>query len=168
MKEEITLDFSYIDDHLYMIENKIKKIGTISMFNGLENRVFFIKREIDEINYYYIDSLNGEIKMEYEEVVSDFMRMFKNSMGKMTVIYRVYMNMYNKNTGGEFRELWGDILYINGETYKLCSENIKAEYLSKITMSLNLTDEEIQVFGKPEDYIFKDDIGDIIMGIDLV
>jgi hypothetical protein len=76
--------------------------------------------------------------------------------------------MYNKNTNGEFRELWGDILYISADDYRLTHQNIKAEYLSTIVINLDLSDEEVRIFGKPEEYIFKDESDNLIMGFDLV
>jgi hypothetical protein len=60
------------------------------------------------------------------------------------------------------------MLYIDPFTFKLNSDNIKAEQLSTIVVNLQLTEEEIKVFGKPEDYIFKDEYDNIIMGLDLV
>jgi hypothetical protein len=167
-EEEVVFDFGYIDEYLDKILSKIKTHGTISIFNGFENKVIFIEKDEEDFRYYYMISNNDKIEIDYEDIIEDFLNMFKTSIGKMTLIYRIYVGMYNSNTSGEFRELWGDILYIDVDTFKLNSENIKAEQLSTIVVNLQLTEEEIKVFGKPEDYIFKDEYNNIIMGLDLV
>jgi hypothetical protein len=167
-EDEVILNFGYIDIYLEMIKSKIKTHGTISMFNGFDNKVILIEKEGEEYYYYYILLNNENIEIDYEDIVSDFMLMFKNSIGKITLIYRIYVGMYNKNTSGEFRELWGDILFIDADTLKLTHENIKAEQLSTIVINLDLTEQEVKVFGRPEDYIFKDEDDNIIMGLDLV
>jgi len=167
-EEEVVFDFGYIDEYLDKILSKIKTHGTISIFNGFENKVIFIEKDEEDFRYYYMISNNDKIEIDYEDIIEDFLNMFKTSIGKMTLIYRIYVGMYNSNTSGEFRELWGDILYIDVDTFKLNSENIKAEQLSTIVVNLQLTEEEIKVFGKPEDYIFKDEYDNIIMGLDLV
>ena len=169
MEEEVNLDFGYIDEYLEMVLSKIKTTGTISMFNGYENKVIFIKKDEDDyITYHYITLENETIEIDYEDIVESFMSMFRTSVGKMTLIYRVYLGMYNSNTTGEFRELWGDILYIDADTLKLTKMNIKAEQLGTILINIELTEEEAKVFGKPEEYIFKDELDNVIMGLDLV
>lgn len=169
MEEEVTLDFGYIDDYLDMILSKIITHGTISMFNGYQNKVIFIEKDEEEgFIYYYLTEKLEKLDIYYEEIVEDFMNMFKSSEGKMTLIYRVYVGKYNPNTEGEFRELWGDILFIDGETLKLTKMNIKAEQLGTILVNLDITEEEVKVFGKPEEYIFKDEEENVILGLDLI
>lgn len=169
MEEEVNLDFGYIDEYLEMVLSKIKTTGTISMFNGYENKVIFLEKDEDGyITYHYITIENESIEIDYEDIVSDFMSMFRTSVGKMTLIYRVYLGKYNPNTTGEFRELWGDILYIDADTLKLTKINIKAEQLGTILINIELTEEEVKVFGRPEEYIFKDEFDNVIMGLDLV
>jgi hypothetical protein len=109
MKEEdVVFDFGYIDEYLDKILSKIKTHGTISMFNGFENKVIFIEKdEEDEFRYYYMFLTNEKVEIDYEDIVADFLNLFKTSIGKMTLIYRIYVGMYNSNTSGEFRELWG-------------------------------------------------------------
>jgi hypothetical protein len=169
MEEEVNLNFEYIDEYLEMILSKIKTTGTLTMFNGYENKIIFLEKDEDGyIRYNYITIENETIEIEYEDIVSDFMEMFRTSVGKMTLIYRVYLGMYNSNTTGEFRELWGDILYIDADTLRLTKMNIKAEQLGTILINIKLTEDEIKVFGRPEEYIFKDEFDNVIMGLDLV
>jgi hypothetical protein len=169
MEEEITIDFSYIDNYLEMILSKIITHGTITMFNGYENKVIFLEKdEKYDFIYYYLTEENEKIEIYYEEIIQDFMEMFKTSIGKMTIIYRVYVGKYNPNTEGEFRELWGDILFIDADTLKLTKMNIKAEQLGTILVNLKLSEDEVKVFGKPEEYVFKDEQENIILGLDLI
>jgi hypothetical protein len=165
--KEIEMDFTYIDKHLDMIKSKIKTYGTISIFNGFYNIIFIIKKDNDDYIYETLYK-NNNIVVTYNEIVETIMLLYKGSVGKITLIYRIFTSMHNKNTKGEFRELWGDILYIDADTFKLKAENIDAKYLSSIVVDLKLTDEEIELFGRPEDYVFKDDNDNIIMGIDLL
>jgi len=169
MFDEVIIDFSYIDKYFDMIMSKIKTTGTITMFNGIENLVFFLEKKEDKIQIYYYDVVENEnIYIEYNDLVGEFMELFKNSMGTINIMYRVYVGQYNKNTDGEFRELWGDILFIDQDDFSLKSHNISSDKLSNAMININLTEEEIKYFGKPEEYVFMDDNGDIIMGLDLI
>jgi len=169
MEEEITIDFSYIDTYLELILSKIITHGTITMFNGFENKVIFLEKdEKYDFIYYSLTEKNEKIEIYYEEIIQDFMEMYKNSIGKMTIIYRVYVGKYNPNTEGEFRELWGDILFIDADTLKLTKMNIKAEQLGNILVNLKLSEDEVKVFGRPEEYVFKDEDDNIILGLDLI
>jgi 16S rRNA G966 N2-methylase RsmD len=58
-EDEVILNFGYIDIYLEMIKSKIKTHGTISMFNGFDNKVILIEKEDEEYYYYYI-LLNNE------------------------------------------------------------------------------------------------------------
>lgn len=170
MFEEITIDFSYIDEYLNTIINKIKTNGTISMYNGYENILFFIdKTDNNETIIKYFDIIAKEdIIISYEDLVAEFMDLFKSSIGSVNVMYRVYVGQYNKNTEGEFRELWGDVLYVDPTNFKLKKQNIDSSHLGNVLIGIELTEEEIKYFGKPEDYIFMDENGEVIMGLDLI
>lgn len=175
--EEITIDFAYIDEYLNNIFNKIKTTGTITMYNGYDNVVYFLEKNNEEsdlrINQYRSIEINGNIRIKFEhitheELVFDFIEMFKSSIGTVNIMYRVYVGQYNGNTNGEFRELWGDILYVDSESYKLTKQNIPSDKIANVLINLELTEEEVKHFGKPEEYIFMDEEGEVIMGLDLI
>lgn len=164
--DNIQLDFRYLDKHIDMIKSKIKTYATISVFNGYTNRIYVITKIDDNFIYEYI--VNEEkVAITYEDIIADVMLLYKNSVGKITMIYRLFMDVFNSKTNGEFRELWGDMLYIDIDTFKLTPLNIGAENLSNIVVNLKLTDKEIELFGRVEDYVFKDNDNNTIMGIDL-
>lgn len=164
--DNIQLDFRYLDKHIDIIKSKIKTYATISVFNGYTNRIYVITKIDDNFRYEYI--VNEEkVAITYEDIIADVMLLYKSSVGKITMIYRLFMDIFNSKTNGEFRELWGDMLYIDIDTFKLTPLNIGAENLSNIVVNLKLSDKEIELFGRVEDYVFKDNENNTIMGIDL-
>jgi hypothetical protein len=167
-KKYIEYDFTYLDEHIDMIKSKILKKGKISIFNGFINKIYLIEKDGDIFKFYYniFDEVIKEI--DYEEFIEEIMTFYTSSMGKITIIYRIFTNSFNPKTNGEFRELWGDILYIHADTFKFTAENINAENLSNIVSGLELTEEEIELFGRIEEYVFKDNQNNVILGIDLI
>lgn len=164
--DNIQLDFRYLDKHIDMIKSKIKTYATISVFNGYTNRIYIITKIDNNFRYEYV--VNEEkVAITYEDIIADVMLLYKSSVGKITMIYRLFMDIFNSKTNGEFRELWGDMLYIDIDTFKLTPLNIGAENLSNIVVNLKLSDKEIELFGRVEDYVFKDNENNTIMGIDL-
>ena len=166
--DELELDFRYLDEHIDMIKSKIITYGTLSVFNGIKNRIYIITKNGDDFTYEYTINHIEKIPITYNDIIADIMFMYKNSIGKITLIYRLYMDGYNPRTRSQFRELWGDILYVDIETYKLTSKNINADFLSNVVFNLDLSEDELKFFGRPEDYIFKDTHDNIIMGYDLI
>lgn len=170
-QDDIILNFDYIDKYIDMIKSKIITITTISIFNGAENNIFLIRKNKDDnsFSYEFLSKIVEPEEIEYEDVVDNIIRLYNQStIGKVTIIYRIYTERYNSNTSGEFRELWGDMLYIDMKTLSLTSDNITAELLSTITLGLDLTEDEVKAFGRPEEYVFKDNYDSAIMGIDLL
>lgn len=164
--DNIELDFRYLDKHIDMIKSKIKTYATISVFNGYTNRIYVITKIDNNFRYEYV--VNEEkVAITYEDIIADVMLLYNSSIGKITMIYRLFMDIFNSKTNGEFRELWGDMLYIDIDTFKLTPLNIGAENLSNIVVNLKLSDKEIELFGRVEDYVFKDNENNTIMGIDL-
>lgn len=164
--DNIELDFRYLDKHIDMIKSKIKTYATISVFNGYTNRIYVITKIDNNFRYEYV--VNEEkVAITYEDIIADVMLLYNSSIGKITMIYRLFMDVFNSKTNGEFRELWGDMLYIDIDTFKLTPLNIGAENLSNIVVNLKLSDKEIELFGRVEDYVFKDNENNTIMGIDL-
>jgi len=169
MEEQyIEFDFSYIDVHLSMITTKIINKAKLSIFNGYINKIYLIEKENNNYRYYFNVFDDSKIEIGYEELVEEIMTFYKSSNGRITLIYRIFTNSINSKTNGEFRELWGDMLYISSETLKFTSENINANQLSIIVFNLDLSEEEQETFGRIEEYVFKDDNDNIIMGIDLL
>lgn len=167
-KDYIEFDFSYIDEHLNMIKSKIIKKGSISIFNGFLNKIYIIEKDDDNFKFFHSPFGDKLIEINYESLIEEIMMFYKTSMGKLTLIYRVFTETFNPKTNAEFRELWGDVLYVSLDTLKFTSVNISAENLSNIVMGLNLSEEDSESFGKPEDYIFKDNEGNLIMGVYLI
>jgi hypothetical protein len=167
--EFVIFDFSYIDEHLSMIQNKTIEITKLSIFNGFINKIFIMKRMDDNtFKYYHFKFNNIEVEIDYDELIKDIMVFYQTSYGKITLIYRIFTNSINKHTNGKFRELWGDILFVDPYKLKMESKNINAETLSNIVISLNLNEDEVKIFGSIEEYIFKDNNNNIILGLDLV
>ena len=164
----IEFDFSYIDEHFDIIKRKIINKAKISVYNGFINKIYLIEKVNNKFNYYYNIFDNNPISIEYEDFIKEIMTFYKSSMGRITIMYRIFTNSFNPKTNGEFRELWGDILYIDINTLKFTAENIDAENLANIVYGLELTEEEIEQFGRVEEYIFKDNKDNIILGIDLL
>lgn len=165
----VDLDFSYIDEHMEMIQSKIINYAKVSIYNGLFNKIYLIEK-INENEYKYSYNISDDFNMNitYENLIEEIMTFYKSSTGKITIIYRIFTKSINSKTNGEFRELWGDILYINPNTLKLTYENIDANNLSNIVTSLSFTEEEEKVFGKIEEYVFKDNKNNTILGLDLL
>jgi hypothetical protein len=164
----VEFDFSYIDQHLDMIKSKIINRAKLSIFNGFVNKIYFIEKTDNEFKYYHTPFDDNLVEILYEDIVKEIMMFYQTSMGRITLIYRIFTNSFNSKTNGEFRELWGDVLYIDAYTLKFTSENIDANNLSNIVLDLELTEEEVEVFGRVEEYVFKDNNDNIIMGIDLL
>lgn len=164
----VDFDFSYIDEYIDMIKSKIINKGKISVFNGFINKIYIVEKKDNDYIFYHNIFDDYPVKIEYEEFIEEIMMFYKSSVGRITIIYRIFTNSYNPKTNGEFRELWGDILYIHADTLKFTSENIDAENLSNIVSGLELTEEEIKLFGRIEEYVFKDNQNNVILGIDLI
>lgn len=167
-KNVVKYEFTYLYKHLDMIKSKTKNKCKLSIYNGFINKIYYIERdENDTIVYYnFIDDILEEITIE--DLIKEIINLYLFSLGKITIIYRIFTNKFNFKTNGEFRELWGDVLYIDVDTLKLTSENINADNLSNIVSGLELTEEEIKEFGRIEEYVFKDDNDNTILGLDLI
>lgn len=169
MKDNLMIfDFSYLDVHFDMIKNKIKTFGKVSIFNGFVNKIYKIEKFENEYIYYHTPFDDMYVKIDYNDLIEEFMHMYNTSAGKITVIYRIFTNSINSKTNGEFRELWGDVLFIDPNTLKLKSINISAENLSNIVLGIELDDEEKEIFGRVEEYVFKDNDNNVILGLDLI
>jgi hypothetical protein len=164
----VEFDFSYIDQHLDMIKSKIINRAKISIFNGFVNKIYTIQKNDNEFKYFHSPFDDTLVEILYEDIIKEIILFYQTSIGKITIIYRIFTNSFNSKTNGEFRELWGDVLYIDAYTFKFTSKNIYATNLSNIVLDLELTEEEIEVFGRVEEYVFKDNNDNIIMGIDLL
>jgi hypothetical protein len=168
-KDYIEFDFSYIDKYIDNIKSKIRTKCKLSVYNGFINKIYLIeKNENNTYKYSYGEYDDYIVEIDYEELIEEIMTFYKSSDGKITMIYRIFTNSINSKTNGEFRELWGDVLFVSLETLEFTSKNIDAENLSNIVLNLHLTEQEEKLFGKVEEYVFKDNNDTTIMGIDLI
>lgn len=163
--EFIEFDFSYVDKHIDMIIKKTINKTKLSLFNGFINKIYIIEKKDDNI-FFYQSINNNLIKIDYEKLIEEIMMIYKSSMGKITFLYRIFTDSINTKTNNCFRELWGDMLYIDPKTYKFKSENIDANNLANIVKNIKFSENEEKIFGKLEEYVFRDNNENIIMGYD--